>query len=431
MSKLTVIHGDCLEELRKLPAESVQMCVTSPPYFGLRSYLPDGHPDKVKELGSEETPKEFVAKMVEVFEEVRRVLRTDGTVFLNLGDSYAREGGTQGGGNRQCLHMEGTQNRMCKIPEGSSLKVKDLIGIPWRVAFAMQDAGWYLRQWMPWVKRNALPESVTDRPSTTCETVFLLTKNAHYFYDGEAVKMPASPSSHARLAQNVEAQIGSERANGGRKTNGNMKAVGKVAPAGSENRNNASFASALCEKVGDRNRRQGDWFFESNWQGMVTDDDGWPLAMVVNPKGYRGAHFATFPERLVRPCILAGTSQKGACPTCGAPWERIVETTEEIAANHKGSSFSKGKTGDRDGGDRTQDGDRFTKRTAGWRPTCECNRPDVVPCVVLDIFGGSGTSGKVALSLGRDCTLIELNGEYLPLIAERTNTAEGDLAFHL
>jgi hypothetical protein len=187
-----ILHGGVLERLRDLPDGSVQTCVTSPPYFGLRSYLPADHPDKAHEIGTEKTPDEYVAKIVAVFREVWRVLRDDGTAWLNLGDSYAgKSGGRQGsGGDRASRTFTGT---MPGKKTGDGLKDKDLIGVPWRVAFALQADGWFLRQDIIWHKPNPMPESVRDRCTKAHEYIFMLTKKAKYYYDHEAIKNPPSP----------------------------------------------------------------------------------------------------------------------------------------------------------------------------------------------------------------------------------------------
>ena len=273
MSNYKILIGDCRETLKTLPAQSVNTCVTSPPYFGLRDYGHEG------QMGAEPTPDEFVAALVEVFREVRRVLRDDGTVWLNLGDSYARAGGwsnnngldgvSREDSKRAKSNLSYTDGKSQKLAKG--LKPKDLIGIPWRVAFALQADGWYLRQDIIWAKPNPMPEGVTDRCTKSHEYIFMLSKSPKYYYDHEAVKEPLADSSIARLAQhNIANQEGSTRANGGAKTNGTMKAVGGT--------------------DGKRNRR-------SVW--------------TVPTKPYKGAHFATFPPALIEPCILAGCPEGG------------------------------------------------------------------------------------------------------------------------
>jgi len=290
-----VEFGDCRETMRRWAADGVkaQMCVTSPPYFGLRDY---GH---AGQIGLEQTPAEYVKAMVEVFACVWDVLADDGVLWLNLGDSYA--GG--GGGNysksdKQTAHGEhitNVRNRSNWLDD-VGLKAKDLIGIPWRVAFALQDAGWYLRQDIIWHKPNPMPESVTDRCTKAHEYLFLLTKSARYYFDNEAIKEAAAPASLARWAQDVEGQIGSDRVPG--KTNGNMKAVG-----GKAGKN--AFRGQGHFRDGDKG--------PANREGRDMKDVGagenrnrrsvWTVATVP----YSGAHFATFPPALIEPCILAGS----------------------------------------------------------------------------------------------------------------------------
>jgi DNA modification methylase len=305
-----VIVGDCVKGMQTLEAGSVHTCVTSPPYFGLRDYQVEG------QIGLEDTPEAYVARLVEVFREVRRVLRDDGTVWLNLGDSYAQQDGRGEQGSTSARkgrsNVEAQEKRASTRPP-DGLKPKDLIGIPWRVAFALQADGWYLRQDIIWHKPNPMPESVKDRCTKAHEYVFLLSKSARYYFDAEAIKEPLAPSSIPRLQQDVENQIGTTRANGGAKTNGNFKAVGDLT-------------------TGLRNRR-------SVW--------------TVTTKPFKGAHFATFPPDLIEPCVLAGAPVGG---------------------------------------------------------------------VVLDPFGGSGTTAGVALKHGRNAILCELNPDYDALIDRRVDS---------
>lgn len=305
-----LIVGDCVEAMRSLPDQSVNCCVTSPPYFGLRDYGVDG------QIGLEETPEQYVARLVEVFREVKRVLSDDGTLWLNLGDSYAQKKGhghweTRGGkGDESGQKVAGRWRNMGA--EDIGLKPKDLIGMPWRVAFALQADGWYLRQDIIWNKPNAMPESVRDRCTKSHEYLFLLSKSARYYFDGEAIKEPAKrvgdiPGGKGHYIQHS---------------------------AGGHNKDGL----AACEQkpVAElRNRR-------SVWN--------------VATKPYKGAHFATFPQDLIEPCILAG------CP---------------------------------DGG------------------------------VVLDPFGGSGTTAGVAIANGRKAVLCELNPEYAKLVPNRIASIAG------
>jgi site-specific DNA-methyltransferase (adenine-specific) len=298
-----VIVGDCIKGMQTLDAGSINTCVTSPPYFGLRDYSCEG------QIGLEDTPDAYVARLVEVFREVRRVLRDDGTVWLNLGDSYAT--GTKA--DRQQSKNPGVganrpeaQNSIGRIGTPEGLKTKDLIGIPWRVAFALQADGWYLRQDIIWHKPNPMPESVKDRCTKAHEYVFLLSKGLKYYFDHEAMK-----------------------------EDGVIPAGTKGAKGSAERAAQKGVSSRPPEyKVydGKRNRR-------SVW--------------TVTTKPYKGAHFATFPPDLIEPCILAG------CPPGG---------------------------------------------------------------VVLDPFGGSGTTAGVALKNGRNAILCELNPDYDALIDARVDS---------
>jgi DNA modification methylase len=304
MSTVTIHVGDCLHTLRRMPDGSVQCCVTSPPYWGLRDYGHDG------QIGLESTPEAYVARMVEVFREVRRVLRDDGTLWLNLGDTYAASDGMKmnrpqrdnsGGLVNNRLDGRGEQSwtngtSVAVERRYSGLKPKDLIGIPWRVAFALQADGWYLRQDIIWHKPNPMPESVRDRCTKSHEYVFLLSKSERYYYDAEAVSEPVSVSTTARLSQpSLLLQAGSDRVPG--KTNGPMKAVG---PRFGGNKYGDSDDSKHATKSGNvyqipdangrRNRR-------SVW--------------TITTKPFRGAHFAVMPPDLADLCIRAGCPEGG------------------------------------------------------------------------------------------------------------------------
>lgn len=251
--------GDCRDTMRRWAGEGVkaQMCVTSPPYFGLRDYGHEG------QLGLEKTPEEYVAKMVEVFCEVRRVLRDDGTLWLNLGDSYNanyRGGGIESASKKQVSNA-GTHNFMATKPNKViGLKPKDLVGIPWRVAFALRADGWYLRQDIIWHKPNPMPESVRDRCTKAHEYIFLLSKSERYFFDSEAIKEDAKWERWGDQTVKKEQQ-------------GTAKWIGNK-------------SKAELQAIGKKNRR-------SVW--------------TVTTKPYKGAHFATFPPDLIEPCVLAGS----------------------------------------------------------------------------------------------------------------------------
>lgn len=357
-----ILVGDCRDMMRTLPDQSVHCCVTSPPYFGLRDYGVDG------QLGLEPTPDEFVEAMVEVFREVWRVLRDDGTLWLNLGDSYANGSfGTLC--DRQHLLSSGVSSEHVVAV---ALKPKDLIGIPWKVAFALQADGWYLRQDIIWHKPNPMPESVRDRCTKAHEYIFMLTKKPKYYFDHEAVKEPMAASSIPRLKQNVAAQVGTSRANGGAKTNGNFKAAGDV-------------------NSGLRNRR---------------------TVWTVTTKPFKEAHFATYPPDLIEPCILASTSQGGVCAQCGTPYERLVERTSMVIDRSE-RTHSKGRT--RSSGTMVSPP---TAETLGWQQGCDC-LSDCVPGTVLDPFFGAGTTGLVAQQHGRNWIGCELNPDYAEIARKR------------
>ncbi|MDG0056965.1 site-specific DNA-methyltransferase [Paenibacillus sp. P2(2022)] len=285
-----ILHGNNIEVMPTLPAGSFHTCVTSPPYWGLRDYglepsywpevtytpMPGLPPVTVPEwtgcLGMEPTPEMYIAHIVLTFREVWRLLRSDGTLWLNLGDTYAGSG--KGAWKNKTAQKEvyviepgSALTKIPKIPTG--LKNKDLVGIPWRAAFALQSEGWYLRMDNIWHKPNPMPESVTDRTAKAHEYVFQLNKSEQYYFDHEVIKEPLAESSISRLAQDLEGQTGSSRANGGAKTNGAMKAVGN-----GETRNKRSV---------------------------------WTVATA----NFSEAHYAVFPEELIEPCILASSPPEG------------------------------------------------------------------------------------------------------------------------
>jgi DNA modification methylase len=358
----------------------VQCVVTSPPYWGLRDYGVDG------QIGLEKTPEEYVAKMVEVFREVRRVLRDDGTVWLNLGDCY--NGSGKAGSNPE-YHVHHTEfgrpsvhkERFGNPTDIESLKPKDLVGIPWRVAFALQADGWYLRSDIIWSKPNPMPESVTDRPTKSHEYIFLLTKKARYYYDAEAVREKGT------------------------------------IPTGTH----AAFTSEMASGNGIKYDRPDGWVYTGNRNRRTV----WEIATQPFPM----AHSATFPEALVEPCIKAGTSERGCCSVCGAPWVRVVEKErmggkqDPNAENYKAANNKYKVNTERGFSGTKSNRAEILNRTVGWQPSCSCNA-DTVPCIVLDPFGGSGTVGKVARDLNRKAILIELNAEYIKIARERLRLNE-------
>lgn len=369
--------GDCRDALREIPDECIQMCVTSPPYHGLRDYSADG------QVGLEGSLDDYINALVGIFGEVRRVLRPDGTLWLNLGDRHEKNG--------------------------------NLCGMPWRVALALQADGWYLRSDIIWAKGvsgqkelidqlrialndedlddaqagriiekfdpyvgNPMPESVRNRPSNAHEHVFLMAKNKSYFYDEQAVKEDASMKPQ-------------KRNNDGR----GEKSSGRPShrrPKGSTN-------------PGKRNLRN---------------------VWTIPTKGLKDAHFAVFPEALVVPCVSAGTSAYGCCKECGAPWERIVQRGNSEHHCCPGCGCGRGeKSGDQTKQDWSENWKGYggfsgtAVDTGEFQPGCECESDDVSPCVVLDPFFGSGTVGVVCEKMGRRYIGIELNPEYAEIAKKR------------
>ncbi len=407
----TVICGDSLEVMRTFPTGFFYSVITSPPFWGLRDYgtarwvggSPDcdhkppddaGHTNKPtagqrhhagrfagetcwecgakridKQLGLEKTPEEYVAKMVEVFREVWRVLRDDGTLWLNLGDSYAsggRGGGQDGPAGEKQRSNHGALLGAKTPPPG--LKPKDLCGIPWRVAFALQADGWYLRQDIIWSKPNPMPESVTDRCTKAHEYIFLMTKKPRYYYDAVAIREEAQ---YGRCATFRSAKYENNNAH----DNSAVDVEGYGA-------NTPSYA-------GGRNKR-------SVW--------------TVPTAPYSEAHFATFPPNLILPCILAGCPER-VCKKCGEPRRRIVESERKPTRNVVASKTH--------GRDSAEFGNKDPQRhitettTTGWTD-CGCNA-GFDGGIVMDPFMGSGTVGLVAYQNNRHYIGIELNPEYCEL----------------
>lgn len=378
MSSYQLLLGDCRETLKTLPAESVNCVVTSPPYFGLRDYGVDG------QIGLESSPAAFIAAMLPVFAEVWRVLRKDGTLWLNMGDSYAGSWGAQSRPQGKTVAMAGrsvsharaiagarkVRNNTGTIGKEWNLKPKDIMGMPWRLAFALQDAGWYLRQDIIWSKPNPMPESTRDRCTKAHEYLFLLSKSRRYYFDQKAICEPTSPNTHARLSQSTRDQIGSDRAHGGTKT---MKAVGRLdwkTPAGWDTEPNAHGTIHKGGRNGAAERKvypgTGVGFgrgYDQTPKPRVKNNASFDasMAMMFDTRNKRSvweiptapfkeAHFATYPPALVIPCVLAGSPEGG---------------------------------------------------------------------IVLDPFGGSGTTAGVANALGRDAILCELSPEYAKMVPRR------------
>lgn len=312
MHGVRTLTGDNNATLRNLTSESVHCVVTSPPYWGQRDY------GATEQTGNEQTADEYIANLVTLFAKVRRVLRADGTLWLNLGDKY---------------------------------RDKELLGLPWRVALALRDDGWRLRSELIWHKPNAMTSSALDRPICSHEHLFLLTKSEEYYYDHYAVRQPAAEQGRDRALRSV-----------------------------------------------------------------------WTIPVARETE----SHFAAYPEDLVKPCILAGTSAHGVCQTCGTPWFRELEAVR--VATRPGATTK--VTGNSDVDGNRDPGRHITEyKPLGWRQGCSCHAACVVPAVVLDPYGGTGTTAAVAVKLGRRAILCELNPAYIEIQKRKIEMAAKNKGF--
>jgi DNA modification methylase len=379
--------GNCIDTMQKWKLEGVkvQMCVTSPPYYGLRSYLPTDHPDKLLEIGLEETPEQYIERMVEVFRGVRDILADDGVVFINIGDSYYNYRPGKGQAMVQQTVAINKRDTPDDCPRRGNklegLKEKDLIGIPFRLAFALQQDGWYWRQNIIWKKLNPLPESVKDRFTNSHEYILLLSKKSHYFFDNYATRELAS----------VKDKSGGSV--GGKKYTQNSE----------YNQHNYHQSGKKYISDGYRNKR-------SVWS--------------VATKPLKESHFAAYPPELIEPCVLSGTSERGHCPQCGARWKRIVESqSKEVERHedghcaHRPPSHHSGQTPHR-----KENFEQIVKNVY-WEAGCSC-AVDPVPDIVFDPFMGSGTTAMVALQHGRQYLGCELNTDYKNIQIKRVDPVE-------
>lgn len=476
----TIYHGHVVDTLKNLKPKSFHTVITSPPYWGLRNYeLPpqiwpsDDNRDcdhkwhknlsnkithygkkmsgnsfanpnrsrKVKHLGdtclkcgswrgslgNEPTTDLYVFNIVQIFHEIKRVLRDDGTLWLNLGDTYTTK--------PPIIASSFRRDRASVVPpyRMAEQKPKNLLGIPFRIALALQADGWYWRSTIIWHKKNCMPESVKDRPHNAHEYLFLFSKKERYYYDSEAIKVEASPDTHARYARGRSKKHKWVHGGPGNqsiaKSFDHMAGVNpKAAMNAPGSKQNTSFSSAVKDIVTHRNKRSV-WSIEDHNQLLtwlylqyphIFDEyfspksDVWELSL----KGLSGNHFASYPPTLVEPAILAGTSEKGCCALCRKPWNRIVKKskvgikknvskkTGELIAKYRGENSIEKST-------LCSTGFMHQNRTVGWKPGCRCIAPERVPCKVLDPFFGTGTTGIVAHRLGRNFTGIELSKEYL------------------
>lgn len=520
--------------------ESVQCVVTSPPYWGLRDYglkptIWGGNPDCEHEwvseriyremrrgvnlalsaksnrggaknvatvpkqafthsfclhcdawegcLGLEPSPELFVEHIVQIFREVWRVLRKDGTIWVNMGDSYTDSGrGADTGSTLEGTRRNQEESRKTKVRESAitGLKPKNLVGMPWRVAFALQADGWTLRRDIIWEKKNPMPESATDRPTTSHEYIFLLSKSRHYFYDGQAIAEPASEDTHARyargrsdnhkyadgwpgnqtIAKTFQHMIGTG-VGWGRQSEldprDNRVGRGRIKREGPNSqmhvpRDPAHVNRPKADATPDRYRSSASPRFGhvAGWRAGVNPkaapaDSGiranesfsavvkdvvetrnsrsvWSMAN----QPYSGAHFATFPEELATRCIKAGTSEKGCCVECGKPWRRIIQksggTLGKSWHDHTADDTEGQTIDDQDKSHGRNGEEPYRVEVVGWEPDCDCFVEGIVepvPCTVLDPFSGAGTTVLAADKLGRVGVGTELKPEYCGMASER------------
>ena len=395
-----IIQSDCIEGMRLLPDKSVNCCVTSPPYYGLRDY---GHSGQI---GLEETPEQFVAKLVEVFREVKRILKDDGTLWLNLGDSYngypanVRQGGKLSGSNQHARQNKDSGYGLAD----KSLKPKDLIGIPWMVAFALRADGWYLRQDIIWHKPNPMPESVTDRCTKSHEYIFLLSKSQKYWYDHEAIKTEILDVSIARMGRGVS--------DNHKNING---APGQTPHSISKPRENIKAYNHSGEGDKKLTGHSGNYDKEGNLigDGMANKKSVW----TVTTKPYSEAHFATYPPDLIVDCIKAGCPEY-VCNKCGKARDRILET--ETVIRKRPENF--GRYREINGQPHPSKGGTITTQIG--ITDCGCNA-GFSPGIVLDPFMGAGTTAMVARKLNRNYVGFELNPEYIRIAQNRLQTELG------
>lgn len=431
---MEILTGDALTVLRTLPEAVAQTVVTSPPYFRLRDYgtasWHGGDPDcdhvarpsatkrqgnpafarpcrdetltpgyyadscphcgarKVDyQVGIEDTPEEYVNRLVMIFREVKRVLRDDGTVWINIGDSYSSHAGSGGGSSVSGPQPASVAAHFRHSPAPLEIPQKNLLGIPWRLAFALQADGWILRSAICWEKPNPMPESVKDRPTSAYEMVFLLAKNPRYFYDADAIR---------------------------------EKPTGRTDPITSFNK------SHNADRQDNGRSYQQDGLKGANARNV------WK----ITPKPFKAAHFAVMPTELAAKCIKAGTAPL-CCAKCGAPHQRMQKRTAKdgrsvvVPASQRQAYDADGtplQADNRYNPDNPQIGNfggHFVIATedAGWQPSCACDAGSKL-CMVLDPFGGAGTTGLAAKELERDFTLIELNPDYVEMAKERLGLNE-------
>ena len=531
-----IVCGDALEVLRDIPSGVFQTCVTSPPYWGLRDYgiepqvwggdaecehvwgkyvrpgqgggiastkvqikgkdnfqiVPDSEQAFCQRcgawrgcLGLEPAPELYVKHLVEIFREVRRVLRDDGTVWLNLGSSYWGGKGRSGyelpheaerrrakGETFQTGHnVPGYMDMRPSDGRHNIFKPKDLVPIPWMVAMALQRDGWWLRAEAPWIKVNAMPESVKDRPTRGIEYWFLLSKSKKYYYDADAIREPFAGDTLPRYKRGMNENKWTDGAGNANSLNRSERwslpaekphtmsqprpnvrklADTKTGGDGAGFRGHSGYygedGQLLVNPLG-RNRRTSDWWVESldglieetreylayleevrKGNQMLVAEDGEPLGLYYSTKSFKGAHFATFSPDMITPLVLCSTSKKGQCPKCGKAWVRVVEKQSRregrpsVAGRHAqdwqdvggASLWNKGTVS-------------IEVQTLGWQPACDCDAGDPVPQLILDPFMGAGTTGLVAIQQGRNYFGIDASEQYCEMARQRIATTQPPL----
>lgn len=501
----TFLRGNVEHRLKDIPDNFVDTVVTSPPYWNLRDYgtanwtggdkncdhfrvNKNNNPDftiqtraKVDtgvgdaifkdicgkcgakrvddQIGLEPTPELYVQRMVAVFREIWRVLKPTGTVWLNLGDSYCSQGGPQVEqtvrGNKNYVNSGQSGSNgvgTSRIPT-QGLKPKDLVGIPWMVAFALRADGWYLRSEIIWYKRNPMPESCKDRPTKSHEQIFLLAKKPDYFYDFYSILEPAQYDNRKDT-----------KFKGGVKYSGELITPEGVNPQSFLERGHERWPNKIRgfktkDQIEDNQHNgsdieigyglNGNGFkghsgnLDANGNSLTHMMDDIPArnkrtVWDVTTRPFKDAHFATFPEKLIEPCIKAGASEHGCCELCGKPWERILKPSERYA-KYLGKSWTDHdneldtvndlsqqlRGNNRHHQQAHHDGqDCMEYESKGWQPTCTCNA-GVVPSVVLDPFSGAGTTALVSRKLGRDFIAIELSEKYIAMSEKRLHNELG------
>ena len=396
--EITFLQGNCLDKIQELDDNSIDCVVSSPPYWGLRDYGVEG------QLGLETTYQEHIKNIVEIFRAMKPKLKETATIWLNYGDSYAA---TVNGTKVKDIKNDdrGFVDKPFSTIQGV-LKPKDLVMIPNRIAIALQDDGWWIRSEIIWHKPNPMPESVKDRPTSAHEKIWLITKSKKYYYDADAIRVPQKQDSIARAGRDVWKN---------NKTD-----------SGNYSIPNVDSAKKLNQKVLDT--------VAEGKIPMANKRNVW----TVTTKPFKGAHFATFPKDLIEPCIKAGCPEK-ICVECGKPYIRKIKIgnyNKEYQKSCGGNVDGKytGKSTKNYKGAKAQNPSETKKRILeslrekidlGLHKNCECNTQDYKPGIVLDPFGGSGTTGIVSKHLKRKAILIELNAEYISIAKKRINKEFG------